>query len=61
MVQNTRGSGLCAEVNAACEHGGMITHQNNDTETTGREEQVNPGLDLSNLDVEPGRNYASFV
>ena len=37
------------------------THENDVTERTRGEEQVDPGLDLSNLNVEPGRNNASLV
>jgi len=35
--------------------------QNDDAETTGWEEQVDPGLDLRYLDAEAWRNDASFV
>jgi len=50
-----------AEVSLPCEHRGVIRYQDNDAKTTGWEEQVNPGLNLSDLDVEPGRNDASFI
>ena len=37
------------------------THENDVTERTRGEEQVDPGLDLGNLDVEPGRNDTGLV
>ena len=38
-----------------------ITHQDDDTEPTSREEQVDPRLDLVNLDVVTGRDDAGLV
>ena len=37
------------------------TYENNDTEATSGEEQVDPGLDLVDLDVVAGRDDAGFV
>jgi hypothetical protein len=37
------------------------THQNDNSESTGREEQIDPRLDLRDLDVEPGRDDACLV
>jgi hypothetical protein len=37
------------------------THEDDDSETTGREQQVDPGLDLRVLDVEAGGDDTSFV
>ena len=37
------------------------THENDVTERTRGEEQVDPGLDLGKLDVEPGRNDTGLV
>jgi hypothetical protein len=40
---------------------GKDTNQDDDTEATGREKQVNPGLDLAGLDVEARGDDTSFV
>ena len=38
-----------------------ITHENNDTEATSGKEQVDPGLDLVDLDVVTRRDDAGLV
>lgn len=40
---------------------GVVTHKNNNTKATSREEQVDPRLYLSDLNVEARRDDASFV
>jgi len=39
----------------------QTTHQDDDTETTSGEEQVDPRLNLVNLNIEPRGDYASLV
>ena len=38
-----------------------MTYEDDDTEATGGEEQVDPGLDLVDLDVVAGRDDTGFV
>ena len=38
-----------------------MTYENDDTEATSGEEQVDPGLDLVDLDVVAGRDDTGFV
>lgn len=42
-------------------HNYRSTYQNDVPESTGRKEQIDPGLDLGHLDVEPWRNHARLV
>jgi hypothetical protein len=42
-------------------HIGRIAYQDDDTESSGRQQQVDPTLNLGHLDVEAGRNDPSFV
>ena len=47
--------------NGSRENDEKVTHEDDDSEPTSREEQVDPRLDLSDLHVEAGRNDTGLV
>ena len=62
VIQNTRGRGLSEDESDTYRHTRMgDTHEDEDTELTRREQQVDPVLDLVDLNVVAGGDDASLV
>lgn len=61
MVQNTGRGCLNTISTRAVKPANKISYQNDDAESSSRQQQIDPALNLRDLDIESGRNDTGLV